>query len=99
MNSSTRIVSWVSVLLLACLCLDTADVRAVSYRPGREFRTINTDIYEICVQKNGRTDVRLVTREPLFDNAYPMVWLEGEQEPQPYRLSQQPQVPQKPLVT
>lgn len=86
MNGLAHMPRSTAALVLAFFCSWPFEVWAVAYRPGREFRTINTDIYEVSVQKNGRTDVRLVTREPLFDNAYPMVWLEGEEAPQPLTI-------------
>ncbi|NIA14093.1 MAG: hypothetical protein GWP08_08425 [Nitrospiraceae bacterium] len=60
--------------------------QGLSYRPGREFRTINTDSLEISVQKNGRTDVLLTSGHPVFANAYPMVWIDGEEEPEPLKI-------------
>lgn len=59
------------------------------YRPGREHRTINTDRYEVSVQKNGRTDVFLMSRAPVFANAFPMVWYEGEPEAEPLPINGQ----------
>jgi len=56
------------------------------YRPGREFRTINTDIYELRFQKNGRTDVVLISGDVVFENAFPMVWLDSRPEPEPLDL-------------
>jgi len=77
-----------TVILATALCIAGlgASAQLLSYRPGREHRTINTDRYEISVQKNGRTDVLLVSRAPVFGNAYPMVWFEGEDEPTPLRI-------------
>jgi len=59
---------------------------ALTYRPGQEYKTVTTDQYEISVQKNGRTDVNLVSRAPVFSNAYPMIWLEGEEAPRPMAI-------------
>jgi hypothetical protein len=71
-------------LVAGAVAVDTAACGApILYRPGREYRTVNTDVYEIKVQKNGRTDVVLPSLEAPFDNAYPMVWIEGEKEPRP----------------
>ncbi|HIJ66632.1 MAG TPA: hypothetical protein HPP77_11855 [Candidatus Hydrogenedentes bacterium] len=72
----------------ALLLLFPLEIRAAPpiYRPSREYRTINTDIYKLTFQKNGRTDVCLVSGEPVFSNAFPMVWFEGESEPSPLDL-------------
>jgi len=81
MNNDTR---WAC---LVAFCVTFAAVAAwcapLQYRPGREFRTVNTDLYEVSIQKNGRTDVTLAPGEPVFENACPMVWLDGEKEPEP----------------
>jgi len=76
----------IAVAIAVCFACLNAPAQLLSYRPGREHRTINTDRYEISVQKNGRTDVLLVSREPVFGNAYPMVWLDGEDEPTPLSI-------------
>jgi len=57
------------------------------YRPSREYRSLNTSVYEVSVQKNGRCDVTLISGARVFDNAYPMVELEGEKGPQPLPIS------------
>lgn len=49
-------------------------------RPSTEYRPMGTDRHEVIVQKNGRVDVFLRNGMPLFTNAYPMAWLEGEPE-------------------
>lgn len=51
------------------------------YRPSQEALTASTDGYEISVQKNGRIDITLASGAPVFQNAYSMVWLEGEPQP------------------
>lgn len=51
------------------------------YRPSKEYRTINTDVYEISVQKNGRIDVNAPSGLPFFNNACPMILLDGEETP------------------
>lgn len=71
------------VLLVAVLCMAALDAGAqgLSYRPGREFRSLNTESYEIAVQKNGRLDVVLANGEPVFTNVFPMVWFEQKDAP------------------
>lgn len=51
------------------------------YRPNREFRSLNTETYHIAIQKNGELDVTLASGEPVFDDAFPMVWIEGDRGP------------------
>lgn len=51
------------------------------YRPSQEALTASTEGYEISVQKNGRIDVTLASGTPVFQNAYSMVWLEGDAQP------------------
>jgi len=70
--------------LLALLTTVALDVSAqgMSYRPGREFRSLNTDAYEISVQRNGRLDVVLANGESVFTNAFPMVWFDQEKKPE-----------------
>ena len=57
-----------------------------AHRPSPEHRTINTDRYELSVQRGGMVDVSLSGGTPLFNNVRPAVWLEGEDEPTPFRL-------------
>lgn len=53
----------------------------------REYRSVNTSIYEVSVQRNGRVDVTLASGAPVFDNAFPMVELEGENKPEPLAVA------------
>jgi hypothetical protein len=50
------------------------------YRPGQEQRTVSSSSYQLSVQKNGRIDVLLFNGSPVFENAYPAVLFEGEDE-------------------
>ena len=56
------------------------------YRPGQEYRSLNTGAYEIGIQKSGRVDVGLTTGQGIFLNAFPMVWIDGEDKPEAARL-------------
>ncbi len=49
--------------------------------PGKVYRTINSDAYEVLIQKNGRTDVCLLDHTPVLDNLYPMILFADEEEP------------------
>lgn len=70
--------------LAAVVCAIVAQGCAgMMYRPGREFRTINTARYEVSIQKNGRIDVLTPSGEAIFDDVFPMVWLADEDGPEP----------------
>jgi len=53
----------------------------------REYRSVNTSVYEISVQRNGRVDVTLASGAPVFDNAFPMVELQDEEKPEPLAVA------------
>lgn len=74
---------WIPCLIVAGLIIP---VHAAPLRGGREFRSLNTDRYEIAIQKNGRLDVRLFSGEPVFTDAFPMVWFAGEPGPRPLAI-------------
>lgn len=57
-----------------------------AHGPSPEQRTINTERYELSVQRDGMVDVRLSGGAPLFENVRPAVWLEGEDAPTPFHL-------------
>jgi hypothetical protein len=63
-----------------------ADAQRYGYRPGQEYRSLNTDSYEIAIQKNGRLDVAHASGDAIFLDAYPMVWIEGENKPERFKL-------------
>ena len=77
---------------LAIIVIQTVIASAISfgdalmYRPGQEYRSLNSGSYEIGIQKNGRLDVGFSTGEPVFLNAFPMVWVDGEKEAKAARL-------------
>lgn len=71
-----------NALLLALLFATVTSAQLPMYRPGREFRSLNTDLYEIAIQKNGRIDVALANGELIFENVLPMIWFEGEDAPE-----------------
>lgn len=53
------------------------------YRPGREVRTINTELFELSVQKNGRTNLLSPSGTVFFDNAHPQLMYAGEDRIRP----------------
>ena len=55
--------------------------RAADFGSSSEARTITTDRYEISIQQNGKTDVSIVSGAPVFTDAFPMVWFDGEEKP------------------
>lgn len=56
------------------------------YRPGREVRTINTELFELSVQKNGRTNLLSPSGTLYFDDAHPQVTYSGEETVRPLAL-------------
>lgn len=72
--------------ILAAACVMLALAVGCAHRPSPEHRTINTERYELSVQRRGMVDVRLSGGAPLFENVRPAVWLEGEDAPTPFRL-------------
>ena len=56
---------------------------ALMYRPAKKHRTVTAGSYQVQVQKNGRLDVVLSSEMPIVENAFPMVWFDGEEEPEP----------------
>jgi alpha-galactosidase len=56
------------------------------YRPAQEYRSTSAASYSVSIQKNGRIDVTLATGDPVFMNAYPMIWFEGEEAPVPISI-------------
>ena len=75
------------ILLLIGLAIPYhADGQKLQYRPGQEFRSLNTDAYEFAIQKNGRLDVSLTSTTPVFLNAFPMYWKDGDDEPKPFKI-------------
>ncbi|MDQ1256575.1 MAG: Alpha-galactosidase [Candidatus Hydrogenedentes bacterium] len=54
----------------------------IGERQGKKFRTITTTTSEVAIRKNGRLDVTLTSGQPIFVNVAPMVWFDGEDEPE-----------------
>lgn len=67
-----------TTLLLCFVMVSLCAVATAQFRSSKEWRTINTDVYEISVQKNGRTDLKTTSGIALFENAYPAVQYAGE---------------------
>lgn len=70
-----------SVYIVLCLYLSLciffchAAQATPIYRPQKELKTLNTESYELRVQRDGRVDVVLRSGERLFDNAQPYAWI------------------------
>ena len=75
----------VVALLVAAPCAGASG----SLLPGGEARTVTAAQYELSVQRNGRVDINLTDGAAVFANAYPMVWLEGDDEPKSIRFDGQ----------
>lgn len=65
------------LVITAATLLWSVATPAQVYRPERARRTINTDQYELVIQKNSQIDLLTISGEPLLDNAFPSVILEG----------------------
>lgn len=63
--------------VLLCSCVSSTPM----YRPGREYRSINTTQFEVIIQKNGRVDLLRLDDSPILQNAFPMVQFAGEDNP------------------
>ena len=74
-----------AVLLLALASSSTAQAQ-FTYRPGQEYRSLNTDYYELAIQKNGRIDVELSSGQSVFLDAFPMVRFEGDKRPEALKI-------------
>ena len=64
-------------LAMLCSCVSSTPI----YRPGREYRSINTTQFEVIIQKNGRVDLVRLDDSPILQNAFPMVQFAGEENP------------------
>ncbi len=71
------------LVLASCLAWCAISPAQFMINPGEEWRTINTDSYEVVIEKGGEVDIRLLDGLPVFDSAFPMVWFEGEEEGEP----------------
>ncbi len=74
-----------TVLLLALASTSTA-LAQFTYRPGQEYRSLNTDYYQLAIQKNGRIDVALSSGDIVFLDAFPMVRFEGDEKPEALKI-------------
>ncbi len=72
---------YISSCVFICLFLCITSEAQLNFRSSSEYRSVSSDIYDISIQKNGRTDVRFPSGSPIFDNAYPQVQLEGKEKP------------------
>ncbi len=54
---------------------------------SKEYRSLNTELYKISIQKDGQLDVFLATDTPVIIDAFPMIWMEGEREPERLKTS------------
>ena len=59
------------------LCLIPAMNAAAFFRNSEEYRSINTDMYEISIARNGLTDLLLLSGESIFESAHVRYQLAG----------------------
>lgn len=55
--------------------------------PPKAFRVLTTDRYEIAVEKSGRVDVYFANLQNVFDEACPLVQIDGEAEAEPLDIN------------
>lgn len=73
-------------VLISWLCFAPAAYAQFQYRPGQEYRSLNTDQYQISIQKSGRVDVALSSGQEVFLSAFPMVRFAGDKEAEPLKV-------------
>ena len=78
--------------VLFALALATAVLHPAAqgqlFRPKKESRTINTDQYELDVQKNGAVRLDNLSGVPIQENVYPTILFEGAEKPKRLKTSQ-----------
>ncbi len=82
MTTSPRVFCIALACALSFVALRFAGAQLPLFLPGTEYRSLNTETYEIAIQRNGRVDVILVSGEPAMTNAFPMVWIDGKGAPE-----------------
>lgn len=75
-----------ALVCLALFIILPAHAQLLQYKPGREYRSLNTASYEISIQKNGRLDIALASGAPVFLNVFPMIQKAKDKEPKAIRL-------------
>ena len=68
------------LLAIAATLLLVNVASAQLYRPERARRTIKAGPYELVIQKNSQIDLLTPEGQPLLDNAFPSLILEGGEE-------------------
>ncbi len=77
-----------TLVVAAALCaLITGAAAAQPMGKTKEYRSLNTDLYKISIQKNGQVDVFLANDTPVITDAFPMIWFDGEAEPERLKTS------------
>jgi hypothetical protein len=74
-----------ALLGTAALAAWTAEPASAQRNRGTEFRSLNSDKYQIEIQKDGLVDVYLAGGHPAVYDAFPMVWFSDK--PRAERLS------------
>lgn len=73
-------------VVLASLWCVSPTFAQLTYRPGQEYRSLNTDFYQIAIQKRGRLDVALSSGDVVFQDVYPMVRFADEEKPERLKI-------------
>ncbi len=77
-SRTIRSFHYAGTLLFLALGMTSVVYAQFAYRPGQEYRSLNTDYYQLAIQKNGRIDVALSSGQSVFLDAFPMVRFEGK---------------------
>ncbi|MCC6153510.1 MAG: hypothetical protein IT367_07105, partial [Candidatus Hydrogenedentes bacterium] len=81
-TSYTRYTRYLSFVVLSLL-LTFASASAQLFSRSKEARSTSAASYEVVLLKNGQVNVQHTPDDLIFENARPMIWLDGEEEPRP----------------
>ncbi len=70
-----------AALALAAWCFSFS-ASAQPMGKTKEYRSLNSDLYKVSIQKDGRIDITLASDTPVVTDIFPMVWFDGEDAPE-----------------
>jgi len=85
-NPAARTASTFAAAILVCL-IAAEPASAQPMGKSKEYRSLNTDLYKISIQKDGRLDVFLADDTPVILDVFPMVWFDGDGEPDRMKIA------------
>lgn len=74
------------VLFIAAAWCVALTATAQPMGKSKEYRSLNSDQYKVSIQKDGRIDITLATDAPIITDIFPMIWFDGEDEPERMRI-------------